>query len=238
MRELIARNALTPELMVSCIFTLTSDLDAQFPAVAARPGGARSSAAAVRPGGGCPRLDANGDPSARPLRHAVHATCPSTLTLGMRARCEPISTLGTVVRAMAIEFTDRIRRIPCIPWPRATTSEPIWRCSRRTSRASRPPAVVEAAAAVIGVQTGTPIRRTRPRRALSEALRAAVALCWERIVRHSAGGWRGAARAGAEVVYAWPAFERLSAPRRCRGGARDRGPARCRRSPSAGRDGG
>ena len=36
MRELIARNALTPELMVSCIFTLTSDLDAEFPAVAAR----------------------------------------------------------------------------------------------------------------------------------------------------------------------------------------------------------
>ena len=36
MRELIARNTLTPELMVSCIFTLTSDLDAQFPAVAAR----------------------------------------------------------------------------------------------------------------------------------------------------------------------------------------------------------
>jgi chorismate mutase len=35
-RELMARNALTPEAMVSCIFTLTSDLDAQFPAVAAR----------------------------------------------------------------------------------------------------------------------------------------------------------------------------------------------------------
>jgi chorismate mutase len=36
MRELIARNDLTPELMVSCIFTLTADLDAEFPAVAAR----------------------------------------------------------------------------------------------------------------------------------------------------------------------------------------------------------
>ncbi len=36
MRELIARNALTPEAMVSCIFTLTNDLDAEFPAVAAR----------------------------------------------------------------------------------------------------------------------------------------------------------------------------------------------------------
>ncbi|HEX3801623.1 MAG TPA: chorismate mutase [Solirubrobacteraceae bacterium] len=35
-RELIARNGLTPEAMVSCIFTLTEDLDAEFPAVAAR----------------------------------------------------------------------------------------------------------------------------------------------------------------------------------------------------------
>jgi chorismate mutase len=36
MRELMRRNALTAEAMVSCIFTLTDDLDAEFPAVAAR----------------------------------------------------------------------------------------------------------------------------------------------------------------------------------------------------------
>ena len=36
MRELMGRNDLEPEAMVSCIFTLTDDLDAQFPAVAAR----------------------------------------------------------------------------------------------------------------------------------------------------------------------------------------------------------
>ena len=30
------RNALTPDAMVSCIFTCTEDLDAEFPAVAAR----------------------------------------------------------------------------------------------------------------------------------------------------------------------------------------------------------
>jgi chorismate mutase len=36
MRELMARNELAPEAMVSCIFTLTDDLDAEFPAVAAR----------------------------------------------------------------------------------------------------------------------------------------------------------------------------------------------------------
>jgi chorismate mutase len=36
MRELIDRNALEPARVVSCIFTVTDDLDAQFPAVAAR----------------------------------------------------------------------------------------------------------------------------------------------------------------------------------------------------------
>jgi chorismate mutase len=36
MRELMQRNALRPEAIVSCIFTLTDDLDAEFPAVAAR----------------------------------------------------------------------------------------------------------------------------------------------------------------------------------------------------------
>ncbi len=36
MRELIDRNALEPEAMVSCVFTATDDLDAEFPAVAAR----------------------------------------------------------------------------------------------------------------------------------------------------------------------------------------------------------
>ena len=36
MRELIVRNSLTPEAMVSCLFTTTEDLDAEFPAVAAR----------------------------------------------------------------------------------------------------------------------------------------------------------------------------------------------------------
>jgi chorismate mutase len=36
MRELMERNALTVASMVSCIFTLTEDLDAEFPAVAAR----------------------------------------------------------------------------------------------------------------------------------------------------------------------------------------------------------
>jgi chorismate mutase len=36
MREIMERNELAPEAVVSCIFTVTDDLDAEFPAVAAR----------------------------------------------------------------------------------------------------------------------------------------------------------------------------------------------------------
>ena len=36
MSELISRNGLEPEQVVSCLFTATNDLDAEFPAVAAR----------------------------------------------------------------------------------------------------------------------------------------------------------------------------------------------------------
>ncbi len=36
MRELMTRNALDPERIVSCLFTATDDLNAEFPAVAAR----------------------------------------------------------------------------------------------------------------------------------------------------------------------------------------------------------
>jgi chorismate mutase len=36
MREIMSRNALEPDSVVSCIFTATRDLNAEFPAVAAR----------------------------------------------------------------------------------------------------------------------------------------------------------------------------------------------------------
>jgi chorismate mutase len=36
MGELLSRNGLLPERIVSCLFTATNDLDAEFPAVAAR----------------------------------------------------------------------------------------------------------------------------------------------------------------------------------------------------------
>jgi chorismate mutase len=42
MRELLKRNELDPQRMVSCIFTSTHDLNAEFPAVAARNVGLES----------------------------------------------------------------------------------------------------------------------------------------------------------------------------------------------------
>ncbi len=36
MEEILERNAMRPEAVVSCVFTATQDLDAEFPAVAAR----------------------------------------------------------------------------------------------------------------------------------------------------------------------------------------------------------
>lgn len=42
MRELMSRNELRAEAMVSCLFTLTPDLNAEFPAVAAREMGLSS----------------------------------------------------------------------------------------------------------------------------------------------------------------------------------------------------
>src|SRR3989337_95339 len=60
-REVMQRNALEPEQMVSCIFTCTDDLDAEFPAAARPPRRGRP-----------PRLPARGRvapprPSGRPV---------------------------------------------------------------------------------------------------------------------------------------------------------------------------
>jgi len=42
MSELMERNGLAPDAMVSCLFTMTEDLNAEFPAVAARQMGLQS----------------------------------------------------------------------------------------------------------------------------------------------------------------------------------------------------
>ena len=54
MREILERNALGAEDLVSCIFTLTPDLDAEFPAVAAREMGLRRCRCCARGRSRCP----------------------------------------------------------------------------------------------------------------------------------------------------------------------------------------
>ena len=67
MREIIKRNDLAPDDVVSCIFTLTDDLDAEFPAVAARQLGFDARAAAVRARDPGARLAAARHPRAHAL---------------------------------------------------------------------------------------------------------------------------------------------------------------------------
>ena len=143
MRELMERNSLSADAIVSCIFTLTEDLDAEFPAVAARSwasGRYRSCAPGRCPSQGpAPRHSRAGSL----LRRADHL--PAARLPARRARAASRSRLGTIVTwrsssrsgLRASRFTRSRRgyqpryRSPC--WP-------------RTSRALRPlPEVVEAA---------------------------------------------------------------------------------------------
>ncbi len=92
MRALIERNELEPEAMVSCLFTTTEDLDAEFPAVAARNIGPRLGAAALRPRDPRPRRDAAGDPRDGPLLRAARPRSRLTPTSARPRRCAPTST--------------------------------------------------------------------------------------------------------------------------------------------------
>ena len=80
MRAILERNALAAEDLVTCIFTLTEDLDAEFPAVAAREHGAQRRAAAVRARGARAGRAAAHHPRADPLLRRAPTTSPSTST--------------------------------------------------------------------------------------------------------------------------------------------------------------
>ncbi len=71
MREVIGRNSLAPDQMVSCIFTCTADLDAEFPAVAAR------------------RLGLDGVPLLCAREIAVPGSLPRTIRLLLHCYAEP-----------------------------------------------------------------------------------------------------------------------------------------------------
>ena len=130
------RNALVPEQVVSCIFTLTDDLTAEFPAVAARALGFER----------VPLLCAREIPVpgslANVIRVLIHyyaamSTRRSTCTCARRPACAPTCRRHSSARAsgqialrspshrtvaafatigpVALEFSERIARIPSYP---------------------------------------------------------------------------------------------------------------------------
>ena len=80
LRELIARNDLRPEQMVSCIFTSTNDLDAEFPAVAARNLGLDAVPLLCAREIAVPGRHGAGDPDDAPLLRARRARSRRTST--------------------------------------------------------------------------------------------------------------------------------------------------------------
>ena len=86
-REVIDRNGIAPEDMVSCIFTCTADLDAEFPAVAARNLGLSSVPLLCAREIARARLAAARDPAAAALLRRPPTPRPTTSTCARRCRC-------------------------------------------------------------------------------------------------------------------------------------------------------
>ena len=95
LQEILERNALTPTDVVSCIFTCTQDLTAEYPAVAARAMGFNAGPAAVHAGDGRARLDVNVLCVCSCTSTLIPATRSATSTTATRAACASTS-LGAV----------------------------------------------------------------------------------------------------------------------------------------------
>ena len=94
------RNTLTPEHVVSCIFTATNDLNAEFPAVAARALGLRAGATAVRAGDPGAAGDAARDQGADPLPRRRRPRVPARLPRRRRPAARRL-TVRAVASALA-----------------------------------------------------------------------------------------------------------------------------------------
>ena len=211
MHELIGRNGLETGDLVSCLFTLTPDLDAEFPAVAARRMGLSH----------VPLMCAQeiGVPGAMPsvIRVMIHAYADDRHEPGPRVpRRDRGAPPGPARRSVGCERPCRSSSpsgsagSPSIPPPTATRSPATSRCSpptsrriRRSRRWSRPSPPRSAAS------TAT---RTRRNAALRSALSDRHGVPAHRIaigngscdILLAAG--EALLEPGAEVVYAWPSF--------------------------------
>ena len=151
-----------------------------------------------------------------------------------RAVGQPLTVRPGSWAAMPIEFAERIRRIPVYPaadgYALAATSRcspPTRRRIRRCRRSQR-----RSRAALGGAQPLSGPDELALRAALSDRYGVPVApdRDRQRLVRHPARRRRGAARAGRRARLRVAELQRLPAPRRRVGRARDRGAGRRRRT--------
>ena len=212
MRELMERNELEPDAMVSCIFTLTDDLNAEFPAVAARNLGLSRvpllCSREVPVPGSLPRV-------IRVLVHyyAAEEHEPRHVYLRGRARAPGrprVGTIGYPGPACRSSSQRASAAFPSTRWPPATTWARTWPCSPPTSRASRRcPQVVEAAGRAMAGANRYPDPSYSP---LRRALADRYGIPPERIALGNGScdillrAGEALLEPGAEVVYAWPAF--------------------------------
>ncbi len=209
MRELMERNALTADQMVSCIFTLTDDLDAEFPAVAARALGLDRvpllCAREVPVPGSMPRV----------IRVLVHYYAadehePQHVYLGEASALGPTSNRHNRQPAMALEFAERIRRIPSYPVAAGYDlgNEVAMLASNECCFAPLPQVVAAAQAVLPGANRYPDPSYAPLRRALSERYGvppARIALGNGSCDILLAAG-EALLEPGAELVYAWPSF--------------------------------
>ena len=206
-REVMERNALAADDMVSCIFTCTDDLDAEFPAVAARRLGLSAvpllCAREMHVPGSLPRVIRLLLALLCRPRHASLSTCTCATRVACAATWRAPSDPG-------IEFNSRVSEIPV--YPAASTyafdGELVKLASNETPFGPHPQ-VLEAVEAQLRTLNRYPDpAKSALRRRIAE--RTGVAEGRIAVGNGSCELLLAAGEAmlepGAELVYAWPSF--------------------------------
>ena len=228
---------------MSCIFTLTEDLDAEFPAVAARSMGLSRVPLLCAREIPVPGRAAARDPRADPLLRARTDHEPQHVYLGEAARAAagPRRARSSLIAPCRSSSPRKVRRIPVYPAADGYALGGPGRDARlqRVAVPADPGGRRGGHEGARRASTATRTRRTpRCARALSD--RYGVPANRIAIGNGSCDILLAAGDAllepGAELVYAWPSLLGLPAPRGRLRRARDRGPARRRAPPRPRRD--
>ena len=233
-----------PATSCRCLFTMTPDLDAEFPAVAARRMGLSRVPLMCTQEIDVPGAHAARDPRADPrLRRRPPRRGARLPRRDRGAAPGPAAARSRLADAMPIEFAERIRRIPVYPAAEGyALAGDVALLASNESPYPPLPAVQDAVARALGrpQPLPRPDRRRRCARRSSDRYEVPVApdRHRQRLVRHPARGRRGAARARCRDRLRVAELQRLPAPGRDHRGAGDRGAARRRAPPRPRPDGG